>query len=1246
MPQSSMDLIAARLAALERQQRALAAQPRLADASLDDTSLPIRDRNDRITGTIGKQPDGSFGTIVRNSPPQGTPTAAHLSAGEMGAVESTWDGNVTEGQVYEVHGHIEVHTALADGDVAPTPEDAHLASTIRDREGGTTTVVCSRPGTWWVWLRMVGADRVTKGEFSEPSQIEITELVDTGAIEERLDEAEQRIADARSDFEQGQAQLGDNLEHLNEVRLPGLESDLNSAIAAVQSDLDAFQLEWDENWDPAAFDELRDRADSLEQNIQDGLANADAQIRSLAITDPHNLIRDVAFETLYESGDPVPDRPEWHSTSSGGAWEPVTTSWGDPYKSFLRYNPSILEDSTNYFLWYGGHLFANRWIKVTPGEQLRVRWQVLRYAGWTVDDGFSFNARMQDAEGNGVSWTPTYDWSDIENQGWAEVIVEVPAGAALVGFRWWRSGSTSGASRGLGNVHVTRMAAGELIVDGSVLARHIDTESLSAHVGFIDQLETSLLKARFLEAEAALIDGVLLKDGAVSTRKLIVGNTENLFREEWFDPQGSAYVFQGAGAWADSSGTSARFLAETHPIGAQHWVPHSEAGYRGFRFTGGTSNVSMCFRMAPGRGIPVQPGEQYTIRCRVKDLKDDGVLRWILYLFAPDGTALSSNQSGLYWDLRAIADPSAVVSHTFTIPALGSNPPYMWMVPTLRSVGGSSTEIRTVLDPKITRAVDGHVIIDGAVQARHVDAESVFADEAVINKIWSDIVRARMLEADEAFIGGAVIMDDAIDVSKINVTESLAAALGEFLHLVTGSIEMNEFIANSGLVGRLEALGITLSDEAAGRRFEVSGQGWRLEDTTTGNTLSQMGLHGDDLLSMHDSETGEPTVSMTGAGGVSAVQLHSGEDMTIAGKSLVGRLMDTAPWHAAQSVLETMGQGAPRVFIRQVAGLSHSNSRAIAHLEAKIIPGRSYRISVPDFQMSDRQHYFMTAYYTTSSDPSVRPSTPTNSSAQLGTTTGRVPPSGLGWPSTTLSFEKVYGPRTAQWIRILFVVGNYEGTGITFGSTNTIAHNPRFLIQDLGPRVGDGGVLTWRDPSSALATAEPSDLVSQPYPILRTATYTWDPNTGEATRQGIDVEPRFGYWPDGTFYLTLVQFGAWDQGGQFNSVDVQATVARWATSAGQVLQSGLTTITGTPPTSFHAPTENHRLPDLTRVGAGSTRRLPTEKEEEADQAAQVRASVLIGWSGWTGAHLNNAAAGVVHRNHTYAMLSTSTSTQD
>lgn len=1222
MPQSSMDLIAARLAALERQQRALAAQPRLADASLDDTSLPIRDRSGSITGTIGKQPDGSFGTIVRNSPPQGTPTAAHLSAGEMGAVESTWDGNVTEGQVYEVHGHIEVHTALADGDVAPTPEDAHLASTIRDREGGTTTIVCSRPGTWWVWLRMVGADRVTKGEFSEPSQIEITELVDTGAIEERLDEAEQRIADARNDFEQGQAQLEDNLEHLNEVRLPGLESDLNSAIAAVQSDLDAFQLEWDENWDPAAFDELRDRADNLEQNISDGLAAADETIHRLAITDPHNLNRDPDFEDFYESGDPAPDRPGWYS-SDPDTWGWYVTTWGDPHRRFVMLSDGSLDDGL-HSLWYGGHLFANRWIRCTPGEQIRIRWQVARVSGGDVDGTWDFAIRYQNDDESGVIWDDGHDWSQVENQGWFEVITTVPDDAALMSFRW--RGGNADRARGIGNVHITRMANGELIVDGSVLARHVDTDDLTAHTAFIDALDTNLLHARFLQAGEALIDGrTLIKDGTISTEKLIVG-PRNMIPDQHFNTLGDG-DFR---TWRDVSDT-------WHTVGVS-WADRPYLRPDEADVTSVSRTVSYGGNTPGNAVLECEPGETYQLRFRI-----------YRYTGASDSDPYraqfrwaDAQGNGVGWSTVDFGDAGMGdwVTLTGTAPA-GAARFYARV-----QKNGAADAARAFGDVSLRQMTDGALIVDGSLKARHADVEEFFSNQAVINKIWSDVVRARMLEADEAFIGGAVIMDDAIDVSKINVTESLAAALGEFLHLVTGSIEMNEFIANSGLVGRLEALGITLSDEGAGRRFEVSGQGWRLEDTTTGNTLSQMGLHGDDLLSMHDSETGEPTVSMTGAGGVSAVQLHSGEDMTIAGKSLVGRAMDTAPWHAAQSVLETMGQGAPRVFIRQVAGLSHSNSRAIAHLEAKIIPGRSYRISVPDFQMSDRQHYFMTAYYTTSSDPSVRPSTPTNSSAQLGTTTGRVPPSGLGWPSTTLSFEKVYGPRTAQWIRILFVVGNYEGTGITFGSTNTIAHNPRFLIQDLGPRVGDGGVLTWRDPSSALATAEPSDLVSQPYPILRTATYTWDPNTGDATRQGIDVEPRFGYWPDGTFYLTLVQFGAWDQGGQFNSVDVQSTVARWATSAGQVLQSGLTTITGTPPTSFHAPTENHRLPDLTRVGAGSTRRLPTEKEEEADQAAQVRASVLIGWSGWTGAHLNNAAAGVLHRNQTYAMLSTSTSTQD
>lgn len=518
--------------------------------------------------------------------------------------------------------------------------------------------------------------------------------------------------------------------------------------------------------------------------------------------------------------------------------------------------------------------------------------------------------------------------------------------------------------------------------------------------------------------------------------------------------------------------------------------------------------------------------------------------------------------------------------------------------------------------------------------------------EAVIDILWVKVARAKLLEADEAILGGALLKDNTIDVGKLHVTEAMVAEFAQILHLVADRVEMNRFIAQSGMVGLLEAIGLTLSDEAGGRRTEVSGAGIRVVDATTGVPEIQLGTFSDDLLTLTNRETGEVSLSASNDGSLSATRVSSELDMNVGGKPLVGETMRSPEWAAASSVLDAVSKGAPRIGPRTFSGTSGPSPRGIWQLEAPVTPGRSYRVSVPDFQMGDGANYYMTAYYTTSSDPKVRPAVPTSNSATLGTSTGRVPPAGLGWPTTTLSYEKVYSSPTTQRIRILFVVGRYGGGAVTFGTANSIATNPRFLIEDLGVRIGDGGVPTWRDPSSTTDFPVSADLVTQPYGVWQTATYTLNPTTGVATRQGINVEPRFGYWPNGLYYVTLVQFIPWNQGGVVHSLDINATVARWATTSGQVLQSGLVDMTGAPPASFAFSAARTELENLTGVGAGSQRRLPLLPEHAVAQGGQLRGSVLFGSTGWTGASQNNSAAGVIHRDKTFARLHTTTATED
>ncbi|GAA4923516.1 hypothetical protein [Nesterenkonia rhizosphaerae] len=179
----------------------LAAAPRLAHASIDDGYLPIMEKG-KEAARLGRMPDGSFGHRVTVSPPQPTPTAPVLTVLELGAMEVTWDGAVVTGYVPEVHGRTDVLIAFSEDGEEPPAAAYHVASSIRDREGGSTTVICPKAGTWFAKFQMVGADRKTRGEFSATSSARIVPPVDTEAIREELEGAREERREFQERFDE------------------------------------------------------------------------------------------------------------------------------------------------------------------------------------------------------------------------------------------------------------------------------------------------------------------------------------------------------------------------------------------------------------------------------------------------------------------------------------------------------------------------------------------------------------------------------------------------------------------------------------------------------------------------------------------------------------------------------------------------------------------------------------------------------------------------------------------------------------------------------------------------------------------------------------------------------------------------------------------------------------------------------------------------------------------------------------
>jgi hypothetical protein len=134
--------------------------PRLAHASIDNTSVEIRDGAGGLKGLVGVQADGTAAVNIVNgaAPPQ---TSAPIVASVLGGVTVSWDGLFAGGAVIPLDwARVEVHASIL---AVFEPVPATLQGTIETAQGATVVIPCDTA----VYVRLVA--RNTSGTASVAS---------------------------------------------------------------------------------------------------------------------------------------------------------------------------------------------------------------------------------------------------------------------------------------------------------------------------------------------------------------------------------------------------------------------------------------------------------------------------------------------------------------------------------------------------------------------------------------------------------------------------------------------------------------------------------------------------------------------------------------------------------------------------------------------------------------------------------------------------------------------------------------------------------------------------------------------------------------------------------------------------------------------------------------------------------------------------------------------------------------------
>lgn len=133
--------LARQLVALDERLKHLETVPQLAHSSIDDTALPVYDKDGNLVSQLGKQKDGTYGAPPLHGPIPPTPTDV-AAVGGAGIIHIRWNGTYQQG-----------HTAPLDFDALEVLIDGHLAGALPNRDGGTLTIEAEQ-GTRYVSARL------------------------------------------------------------------------------------------------------------------------------------------------------------------------------------------------------------------------------------------------------------------------------------------------------------------------------------------------------------------------------------------------------------------------------------------------------------------------------------------------------------------------------------------------------------------------------------------------------------------------------------------------------------------------------------------------------------------------------------------------------------------------------------------------------------------------------------------------------------------------------------------------------------------------------------------------------------------------------------------------------------------------------------------------------------------------------------------------------------------------------------
>lgn len=334
----------------------------------------------------------------------------------------------------------------------------------------------------------------------------------------------------------------------------------------------------------------------------------------------------------------------------------------------------------------------------------------------------------------------------------------------IPGIQWE---STVTSAHIYGGASVQNMADGNLIVDGSIAAKQIDSLSVTAEVAKFLELDVAKLKvtagATMNEAVITKLWTDVVRSKKITTDQLLVGQGENLI--PW--DVSSRFTADRTSNIVESGSTGNKINIQSGVGVADGNHLYMDANW----VTSGTNTNTWRIMSDPSaspwglQGFKVEPEEEFQAQIYVKaggsyaSGMPSVALAGVWY--KADGTYIATNvgtTSGLTWswDKREVS---------LKAPATAA---YLHLYVRQNQPGGVRVDL-----PSLYRKKGASLIVDGSIAAKQIDSESVSAEvakfidldvsrlvatnatinTAVVNKLWTDVIRSRKITTDMMIVG-------------------------------------------------------------------------------------------------------------------------------------------------------------------------------------------------------------------------------------------------------------------------------------------------------------------------------------------------------------------------------------------------------------------------------------------------------------------------------------------------------------